>query len=92
MTRIVVKKLIWDEWNVEHIKKHKVTVSEVEKVAKNIIVHKRAKKGRYLITGRVDLRIISVAITRRGLGIYYPVTARDAAKKERKSVYEKEKI
>lgn len=92
MTRIVVKKLVWDEWNIKHIEKHNVRAEEVEKVAKNIIVHKRAKKGRYLITGRVDLRIISVAINRKGLGIYYPVTARDAAKKERKSVYEKEKI
>lgn len=92
MTRIVVKTLIWDEWNVKHIKRHNVAKDEVEKVVKNIIVHKRAKKGRYLITGRVDLRIISVAINRKGSGICYPVTARDAAKNERKSVYEKEKI
>ena len=92
MTRIVIKKLIWDKYNSEHIKKHNVTVDEVDKVSRNIIVHKRAKKGRYLITGRVENRLVSVAINRKGVGIYYPITARDAAKKERKSVYEKEKI
>ena len=92
MTRIVVKRLIWDKYNVEHIKKHNVTVEEVEYLAKNILAHKKAEKGRYLIIGRANLRIITVIINRIGAGIYYPVTARDAAKKERRRVYEKEKI
>ncbi len=92
MTRVIIKQFIWDEFNKTHIKKHNVTIDEVEKVSRNIIVHKRAKKGRYLITGRVENRIISVAISRKGTGIYYPITARDAAKEERQSVYEKEKI
>jgi len=37
MTRIIVKKLLWDDWNREHIKKHNVTVKEIEIAAKNII-------------------------------------------------------
>lgn len=90
MTRIIVKELIWDERNVGHIKKHNVVPDEVEKVSKSIIIHKKAKQGRYLIIGRVGSRIVSVVINRKGLGIYYPVTARDAAKKERRQVYEKE--
>ena len=92
MTRIIVKKLIWDKYNIEHIKKHNVTRDEVEKVSEKIIVHKKAKKERYLIIGRVGLRIISVAVNRKGVGVYYPVTARDSDKKERKVVYEKEKV
>lgn len=92
MTRIVVKKLVWDSYNVEHIKKHGVTVGEVEEVAKNIITHKKAKLGRYLIIGRVGGRIISVAVSKQKAGVYYPATARDSAKKERKIVYEKEKV
>ena len=90
MTRIVVRKLVWDERNIEHIKKHNVIQDEVEEIAGNIIVHKKAKQGRYLIIGRVGSRILSVVINRKGVGIYYPVTARDAAKKERRQVYEKE--
>lgn len=92
MTRIKIKKLTWDEFNVEHIKKHNVTQDEVEGVARNIIAHKKAKLGRYLIIGRVGSRILSVAISRKGVGVYYPITARDAARKERRQVYEKEKI
>lgn len=92
MTRIKIKKLIWDEFNVEHIKKHNVTKNEVGEVVKKIITHKKAKKGRYLIIGRIGLRMISVAVSRKGVGVYYPVMARDSAKKERKVVYEKEKI
>ncbi len=92
MTRIIIKELIWDEWNIEHIKKHSVAQDEVESVVRNIITHKKAKKGRYLIIGRTGSRIISVAVSRKGVGVYYPVMARDSAKKERIVVYEKEKI
>jgi uncharacterized DUF497 family protein len=91
MTRVRVKELVWDKWNTGHIKKHDVTVSQVEEVAKNIIAHKRAKGGRYLIIGRVGSRILSVIITRERNNVYYPITARDAAKKERQRVYEKER-
>ncbi|OGE37559.1 hypothetical protein A3B45_00895 [Candidatus Daviesbacteria bacterium RIFCSPLOWO2_01_FULL_39_12] len=91
MTRIIVKKIIWDEWNVEHIRKHNVTQREVEEISKNIITHKKVKLGRYSIFGRVSSRILTVIINRKATGIYYPVTARDAAKKERRRIYEKEK-
>ena len=36
MTRIVIKKLIWDEWNREHIKKHNVAVDEAEEAVANL--------------------------------------------------------
>lgn len=90
MTRIIVKELIWDEWNLEHIKKHNVSQEEVTEITHNIITHERVKQGRYLVIGRVGSRILSVIISRKGTGIYYIVTARDAAKKERRKVYEKE--
>jgi len=91
MTRIVVRQLIWNEFNLEHIGKHNIKPVEVEEVARNIIAHKRAKQGRYLIIGRSSSRILTVILNRKSLGVYYPVTARDAAKKERKLIYEKEK-
>lgn len=91
MTRIIVKQLIWDEYNTEHINKHHVTVEEVELAIKNIIAHKKGKKGKYLALGRAGKRLISVVIGRERTGVYYPVTARDSEKKERKVIYEKEK-
>lgn len=45
MTRIVVKKLIWDEWNIEHIKKHRITVKEAEEVKNSMLARQRAKEG-----------------------------------------------
>lgn len=91
MTRIVIKKLIWEEWNTEHIKKHKVSQSEAEEVSKNMLAHQKVKQGRYAVIGRIGSRILTLIVNRIGTGIYYPVTARDAAKKERRKVYEKEK-
>lgn len=90
MTRIVIKKLIWDEYNLEHIKKHDVEAAEIEHVARNITGHSKGKKGRYLIFGRIGTRIITIVVRRKEAGIYYPVTARDSAKKERRKVYDKE--
>ncbi len=92
MTRLVIKKIILDEYNLEHIKKHGVAREEVEEAVNNFIAHKKAKEGRYIVIGRAGLRLISMIIMRKGVGIYYIVTARDASKKERKIVYGKEKI
>ena len=90
MTRIVVRELVWDEINLEHIKKHNVSKDEVEK-AKSFILHWRTHTKRYLIVSRVGLRLVSVVLSREGVGKYYPVTARDSGKNERRRVYEKEK-
>ena len=92
MTRIVIKKLIWDAYNTEHIKKHKVAVDEAEEIGKNFISHKKGKSGRYLVVGRSGSRLISLVVKRKKIGIYYLVTARDSSRKERREIYEKEKI
>lgn len=91
MTRIKIKELIFDEWNIEHIKKHNISVREIEIAVMNMSAHKRAKRGRYIAIGRSRKRIISIVISRIKTGTYYVVTARDSDKKERKLVYEKEK-
>lgn len=60
---IVVKGLIWDDWNKEHIAKHAITLEEVEEVChgRNEVVESYRK--RLLITGK----------TKQGklLAIYY---------------------
>ncbi len=92
MTRIKIKKLIWDDWNLEHLKKHHVTEEEGEDVGKNFIAHKIGKKGRYIAIGRSGTRLLSLVLSRKGPGVYYVVTARDSSKKERREIYEKENI
>lgn len=91
MTRVVIRNLIWDEVNLEHIKEHGVSRSEVKEVKKNFLYHRKTHTGRYLAVARVGQRIITIIIKRKGLGKYYLVTARDASKKERRDLYEKEK-
>lgn len=90
MTKVIIRELVFDEYNIEHIKKHGVTIEEIKEVGKNFLYHRKTHKGRYLAVGRVGLRIITLVIRRESQGKYYVVTARDASKKERRDVYEKE--
>lgn len=90
MTKIKVKTLRWDEWNIGHIKKHKVQINEVVEAGKNQYFHRRTYKGRYLVVGKSGKRLITLIIKREGLGKYYLVTAFDSARKDRGKVYEKE--
>ena len=87
MTRIIVKELVWDQVNLEHVSKHNVSKDEVEE-AKEILYHRRTYGGKYLATGRSGNRLITIILRRIGVGKYYTVTARDASKKERRKVYE----
>lgn len=91
MTKIKVKKLVWNEWNIEHIRKHSVSVREVEISIIYSIAHKHGYKDRYILIGRSGKRIISTIVKRERSNTYLVITARDADKKERKIVYEKEK-
>lgn len=91
MTRIKIKTIVWDDWNREHIKKHKVSVNEVEKAGKRVIYHRETEKNRFLVVTRSGKRIITLIVRRLESTKYFLVTARDASKKERKKVYEKEK-
>lgn len=91
MTRIVVRKIIWDDWNREHIKKHDVCPEEVEIAISNLAYHKQTYGKRYLLVGRCGKRILAVVLKRADKGVYYVITARDAGKKERKKLYVQEK-
>lgn len=86
---IKVKKLVWDKFNLEHIKKHGVTKEEVRLVGRNILFSIKTYNNRIRITGRVGNRLISLILNPQiDPGTYYVVSARDASKKERKVIYE----
>lgn len=80
-----IKSLVWDNWNVEHIGKHKVSLSEVEIALKD--KQKKALKtykGRLLVLGRAKKRLLSIVLALEEKQNYYVVTARDMSKKERR--------
>jgi uncharacterized DUF497 family protein len=90
MTRITEDQLIWDSFNINHFKKHNLSVQNILSALSNIVVHRKGYNNRFIILARMDTRILAIIIAAVGKR-YYIVTARDADKKERKLVYEKEK-
>ena len=84
---ITVRKLVWDEWNIAHIARHKVLPEEVEEICKTNCQTEDAQKGRIRITGITHAgRIISAFLDPEPqIDVYYTVSARDASKKERRS-------
>ena len=80
-----IKQLIWDDWNVEHISKHKVSINEVEEVCRLARKTFKSYKGRLIILGKTQKgRLLTIVLAPEGKGKYYVVTARDISKKERR--------
>lgn len=81
---MVIKKLIWDEWNISHIANHHVEPEEVEEVCQSRNLFERGRDGTYQITGQTQVgRYLTIVVVPRRTGVY-PVTARDADDKERR--------
>jgi uncharacterized DUF497 family protein len=82
---IVIDELIWDEWNINHIKKHNVKSNEVEEACDNLIEVFESYNNRLIILGKTDKkRILAIIMAQIDKNSYYVVTARDASRKERK--------
>jgi uncharacterized DUF497 family protein len=82
----VIRRLIWDTWNVTHIARHNVTPDEVEEVCHGRPLTSANYKGRIRLIGPTQSGRMLCAIlapTDRE-GVYYPVTARPADRKERR--------
>ncbi len=79
---MTVRKLLWDDWNIEHIWNHKVITDEVEQVCKSKCFITRSREGKYRVVGQTDngryLMIVGI-FKENG---FYIITARDADKNE----------
>ncbi len=85
-------RLIWDNWNKEHIKKHGVSISEVEEVCKNAVAVKQSYLGRTMVFGKtVNGRLLTIVLSFGNEKDAYVVSARDMSKNEREIYYEKTK-
>lgn len=80
-----IKKLIWDSWNTAHIARHGVVPDEVENVCGNNPKTEQTYKGRIMIIGSTNIRrVLAIVLELENeQDNYYPITARDASKKER---------
>lgn len=83
---MVIKKLVWDEWNISHIVRHNVSPEEVEAVCKSKNLFNRWKNKLYRVIGQTEEgRYLTILLAKRLSQSYFPVTARDSTDKERKS-------
>jgi len=79
--------LRWDEENVEHIARHRVSPREVEEVcfSREKVVLRAEKAGRYVILGRTAAgRYLTVVVTAPRRGRSRVITAREMSAKERR--------
>lgn len=85
-----IEELIWDDQNIEHIKKHNVNKIEIEEVRSEQIRSFESYEKRLIILGRTkNNRLLTLVLALKGKGIYYLVTARDMSRKERMLINEK---
>jgi uncharacterized DUF497 family protein len=82
---IIIRQLIWDDWNIEHIARHDVTPEEVEQSLQDEhVVFLKAKLGRIIALGRSGVRLLTTILNQQLEETqFYVITARDMAKKER---------
>jgi len=76
---------VWDDWNIQHVSKHAVTVYEIEQVVKDKnAVYLSAKLGRRMLLGRFKKRMLAVVLNEdEKSDRFYAVTARDMDRNER---------
>lgn len=88
---LFVRRLSWDASNEAHIARHRVTPEEVEEVCHGDPLVRQGYKGRLVLIGPTgSRRMLAVVLEPEGRGVYYPVTARPATRKERRR-YREEK-
>jgi uncharacterized DUF497 family protein len=80
-------KLVWNDWNREHIKKHKVKVSEVKQAYKNKIFVRGSYLSRMIVFGKTNKgRLLTIVLSFEKQKDGYIVSVRDTSKKEREDL------
>jgi uncharacterized protein len=80
-----IRRLIWDNWNIDHIWQHRVEYWEVEELIRNEPFFTRAGRTRLRMIGQTNAgRYLTAFLDPEGQGDYYVVTARNATDSERR--------
>lgn len=81
--------LVWDRWNLGHIKKHHVTKEEVEEAYSQSKLQKVKDKQRSLVYGPTEnKRMLTIVLSTQKQTDPYVITARDMNNKERREYYD----
>ena len=81
---LTIHRLVWRPHNIAHIARHAVTAREVEEVCRGPFFAIATYAGRELVIGPTqEGRMLTVVLEPLEPGVYFPVTARPASRKER---------
>lgn len=79
-----IEGLAWDEEAEEHIRRHHVTMDEVEEAVQNV-GYAQKSRGYLMILGKTGAgRYLTAVLDDQGDGLWYPVTARPMKESERR--------
>ena len=85
---IYIRELLWNDWNIEHIARHNVSLHEVENVCYSNPFVTRARNKTLRSIGQTHSgRFLAIFLAPRGKGSYFVVTAREATEAERRRFY-----
>jgi uncharacterized protein len=87
-----LRRLVWDDWNLQHIARHGVTQEDVEVVCHgDPIFYRERYKDRLVLLGRsLDGRVLAVVlgpVPNAPDGTYCPFTARPADRSKRREYH-----
>ena len=82
-----IRRLLWDDYRIEHIAQHDVDLDEVWEVCEDPLhVAHREGRNRYRLYGQtVDGRYLFVVLERVEASLFRPITARDMTDAEKRN-------
>lgn len=81
-----IKRLRWNEWNIEHIQRHGVTQDEIEEVCYSKYFAIKSGKGKMALWGQTaEGRYLLVILVIEEYGDFYPISAREMEEKEKRN-------
>lgn len=79
---IVVRYLVWDSWNRDHIARHKLSPEEVEEACHGDYSIRETYGGRLMIISPTQNgKLLAIVLALKEKGVYYPITAWPASGK-----------
>lgn len=86
---LIVRRLVWNDWNIAHIARHDVIPDEVEQVCHGDPWVSETYGGRLRVVGPTSRgRFVTVILGPQGSGVYFTITARPASRRERQQYAE----
>jgi len=91
--KIVIRELIWDDWNTAHIAKHDIIPDKVQEVCNSNRVEREAYEQRIFLIGPTkNGRMLSVVLEpTENPDVYKPITAFNASKRSIQDYQEENK-